>query len=225
MASADEDAETLRRQAEDAIDAAVSADDAAAREAALLLGTREFRYVATISRSGTVADALETARPASVVVSESRPGDEGVTVADGLARDGIDTTLTTDAALPGVVAGGDVDAVLVGADSVLASGAVVNKVGSFPVALAADSAGAPVFAVCSRDKIRGDDEFVGEEGEPLYEGEASVTTHNPFFEVVPADVVTGIVTEDGVFDTEDVAAVAAEHATLGSWDEHVETSV
>ncbi|KAB1198043.1 MULTISPECIES: NUDIX domain-containing protein [Haloferax] len=220
MAAADGNIETLRRRAETAIDDAVVADEAAAMEAARLLRNRKFDRVATLSRSGTVLAALEEAT-AAVLVGESRPGAEGISVAAEVATHGIDTTLTTDAALPGLVGDGDCDAVLVGADAVLSSGAVVNKVGSFPVALAAHRADVPVFAVCARDKIRGDDEFVGEEGESLYDGEAPVRTQNPLFEVVPTDLVTGVVTEDGVLESGDVTAVADEHATLATWDDTV----
>ncbi|KTG30462.1 NUDIX domain-containing protein [Haloferax profundi] len=218
MAEADGDIETLRRRAEETIDEAVVADEEAAAAMASLLRTREYDRVATLSRSGTVVATFADAHP-SVVVSESRPGAEGISVAETLATEGIETTLTTDAALPSLVAADDVDVVLVGADSVLSSGAVVNKVGSFPLALAAGRADVPVFAVCARDKIRGDDEFVGEDGESLYDGEASVVTENPVFEVVPADLVTGIVTEDGVLDADDVSTIASEHAALAAWDD------
>ena len=217
MAAADETPETLQRQAETAIEDAIVADETAATAAARLLREREYGTVATLSRSGTVSAALEDAAPA-VLVSESHPGGEGRSVATALADCGLDTTLTTDAALPGLVAAGDVDAVLLGADSVLSSGAVANKVGSFPVALAARRGDVPVFVVCASDKIRADDAFVGESGGSLSDGDASVATENPVFEVVPADLVAGIVTEDGLLDGDDVASVADDHARLAAWD-------
>ncbi|AFK19718.1 NUDIX domain-containing protein [Haloferax mediterranei ATCC 33500] len=218
MADADRSPEGIRRRTEAEIDSAVVADETAAAEAAQLLRKRDFDRVATLSRSGTVVAALKDAQP-SVVVAESRPGLEGVTVVETLARAGIETTLTTDAALPNLVASGEVDCVLVGADSVLASGAVVNKVGSYPVALAADRGGVPFFTVCARDKIRSDDEFVGEDDGSLYDGEESVKTENPLFEVVPEEFVAGVVTEDGVLDAEGVSKVTVEHAELEAWDD------
>ncbi|RDZ64084.1 translation initiation factor 2 [Haloferax sp. Atlit-12N] len=217
MADADPEPESVRRRAEAAIDTAAEADDAAAARAAELVREREDDRLATLSRSGTVLAALETAGTA-VLVAESRPGGEGVGVAERLARGGIDATLTTDAALPGLVAGGGADAVLLGADSVLASGGVVNKVGSLPVALAAARANVPVFAVCARDKVRGDDRFVGEDAGALYDGEETVRTENPLFEAVAADLLSGVVTEDGVLDADEIGAVAAEHAALAAWD-------
>ncbi|POG55373.1 NUDIX domain-containing protein [Haloferax marisrubri] len=224
MADADPEPESVRRRAETAIDTAAEADDAAAARAAELIRERGFDRLATLSRSGTVLAALEAVAAAEadvfvVLVSESRPGGEGVGVAESLAREGLDATLTTDAALPGFVAGGGADAVLLGADSVLASGGVVNKVGSLPVALAAARADAPVFAVCARDKVCGDDRFVGEDAGALYDGEAAIGTENPLFEVVPADLLSGVVTEDGVLDADEIGAVAAEHAALAAWDD------
>jgi translation initiation factor 2B subunit (eIF-2B alpha/beta/delta family) len=61
--------------------------------------------VATLSRSGTVRDALVGAEPA-VLVGESRPAAEGVGVAEALADAGLEVTLTTDAALPALVRDG-----------------------------------------------------------------------------------------------------------------------
>ncbi|QOS12969.1 NUDIX family hydrolase / eIF-2B domain protein [Haloferax gibbonsii] len=217
MADSETDPESVRRRAEAAIDAAAEADDSAAARAAELVRERGFDRIATLSRSGTVLAALEAAG-ASVLVSESRPGGEGVGVAERLVRMGLSVTLTTDAALPGLVADGGADAVLLGADSVLASGGVVNKVGSLPVALAAARADVPVFAVCARDKIRGDDRFVGEDAGKLYDGEAEIGTENPLFEVVPADLLSGVVTESGVLDADGIGTVAAEHAELARWD-------
>ncbi|WP_410766476.1 NUDIX domain-containing protein [Haloferax sp. DFSO60] len=217
MSESDPTLEAVCQRAERAIDAAVVADDEAAATAVVRLERDGIERVATLSRSGTVLSVLRDDRP-SVLISESRPGGEGVVVAELLAEVGIETTLTTDAALPKLVLDGDADAVVLGADSVLASGDVVNKVGSVPLALAANRAEIPVYVVCARDKIRGDDTFVGESGGAL-STEAGVTSENPIFEIVPQVLVTGVVTEAGVLSADDVAGVAAEHAELGRWDE------
>ncbi|UVE50847.1 NUDIX domain-containing protein [Haloferax larsenii] len=218
LADAAGDTKALCQRAAAEIDAAAEADDVASAEAAQLLREAGYDHVATLSRSGTVRAALEDAGP-SVLVAESRPGLEGVTVAESLAKKGLEITLTTDAALPGFVADGAVDAVLVGADAVLSSGDVVNKVGSYPIALAASRSDVPVFAVCARDKIRGDDTVVGEEGGALYDGDLTITVSNPLFERVPSDLVDGVVTEEGRLDSDGVERVASEHAELARWDE------
>jgi len=93
---------------------AVDADDRAAARAAAELG--DAPTVFTLSRSGTVLAALRAAGPDRVVVAESRPGGEGVAVAEALAAEGFDVTLTGDANVPATVT--DCDAVLAGADAV-----------------------------------------------------------------------------------------------------------
>jgi len=140
----------VRDRAVEAVEAALAADEGAAARAAGLLDDAGPGPVVTLSRSGTVRRALEAAgRP--VVVGVSRPGGEGRATAAALAAAGLDVTLVPDAALPGRVAGAA--AALVGADAVEPDGAVVNKVGTRPLALAADRAGVPLYVAAARDKV------------------------------------------------------------------------
>ena len=171
------------------------------------------------------------ADPERVLVAESRPGGEGVGVAEELAEDGADVTLVTDAAVAYHLASGEVDAVLVGADTVLADGRVVNKVGTRGAALAAARADiplyavaarnkvAPLYAVAARNKVAPDAEPDLADADPnaLYDGDAPLSVAAPLFDVTPADLVDGVITEDGVLDPADVAAVADEHQVLSSW--------
>jgi translation initiation factor 2B subunit (eIF-2B alpha/beta/delta family) len=223
----------VRSRAEAALTAAVDADAAAGREAAALLDRTGTDRVATLSRSGTVAAALREARPA-VLVGESRPAREGVGVAESLARDGLDVTLATDAALPWLLAGdgdrtgneaagdaGPVEAVLVGADAVLADGTVVNKAGTRALGLAAAREDLPLYVVAARDKVRPDEQFHGESGNDasVYDGHAPVTVAVPTFDATPPDLVAGVVTETGVLGEEEVRAAAAGHREAAAWDE------
>jgi hypothetical protein len=86
----------------------------------------------------------------SVIVCESRPLCEGVTLARRLAAAGLDVTLVTDAQAGVFVR--EADAVLLGADAVTPQG-VVNKAGSLLLALAARAAGVPVLAVATTLKV------------------------------------------------------------------------
>jgi len=211
MATAERSPAGVERAARSVLDAAVDADDrAAAAVADHLDGT-----VATLSRSGTVRAALDRADPAEILLPESRPGREGVGVAESLAAAGHDVTLTSDAALPGLL--DRADAAVVGADAVLADGAVVNKVGTYPLALAAARADVPVSAVCARDKIGPRTEAETATAPDIYDGEAALTVANPLFERVPPDLVS-VVTEDGPLDADAVRAVADEHRALADWD-------
>ena len=176
--------------------------------------------VLTLSRSGTVLDALLHADPPPVVfVAESRPACEGVHVAERLARSGRPVTLCTDAAISAVIARAAVDAVIVGADAVLASGDVVNKTGTRSAALAAQHAGIPVFVVAASDKISPEEAPHLEDDSPaaLYDGEAEVQVLNPTFDVTPAALITHWITEDGAVQREDVGRCAARHARWRMW--------
>ncbi|MFB6079890.1 MAG: NUDIX domain-containing protein [Haloferacaceae archaeon] len=219
MAGTERTAAAVRRAAAATLDDAASADrEAATRAADLLDGP-----AATLSRSGTALAALRTAG-VPVVVGESRPGREGVATAEALAEGGTDVTLVPDAALPGAFADGtavpDAESALIGADAVLPDGAVVNKTGSRPLALAAAAADRPVRVVTARDKVRPDDVVPGETGDPstLYDGDAPIRTALPLFERVPAPLVDAVVTEAGVLDADEIRSVAADHREAAGWD-------
>lgn len=205
----------VERAAQRVLVEAVTADaDAAAHAARLLAGRR----VLTLSRSGTVEAAIRGARPrpAAVMVAASEPGGEGVALAEALAADGFPVTLVPDAAVATAVAG--VDLVVVGADAVLPSGAVVNKTGTRGAALAAREQGIPFYAVAARDKVRLDETFVTEPAAPaLREGAASLPVEAPAFDLTPAALVRGLVTEVGVLAPADIHLVAEALQKLAAW--------
>ena len=217
MADADSPG-AVRERASAACRRALAADSEAAAEAARRIGDR----VLTISRSGTVLGALRQTDPETVYVAESQPKHEGVGVAEDLA-DEVDILLFVDAAVAHVLATEPVDAVLVGADSVLADGRVVNKVGTLPAALAADAAGVDCYAVCAADKVLPTTDVELESGPAgeVHDGEA-VEVLNPTFEVMPSRLFDGLLTEEGALSTAEVAAVADEHAALAERAERSE---
>lgn len=192
-------------------------DDAwqqAISEAALPLLTGP---VYTLSRSATVERLLiaaAQARPASptcAYVNVSQPGGEGVATARALASAGLQVTLVADAAV-GLFAG-EAALALVGADSVRADGSVVNKVGTFPLALAAREAGLPFYAACETLKIAAPDFPLHlEEMDPrelLPEPAPNVTVRNVYFDRTPAPLVAGVITERGVLHAPEIASLAA----------------
>lgn len=197
---------------------AADADEAAADEAADRI---EGATVLTLSRSGTVAAALDRATTEGVVVLESLPGGEGVGVAESLAT-AHEVTLVRDAAVADRVAA-TVDAVLVGADAVLPDGSVVNKVGTRTAATVAAREGVPVFVACASAKIApaGTDDVDREPRSPadLYDGDAAIEVHEPTFDRTPAALVDAVVTERGALDAGDVRAVAEANASAAEWDE------
>jgi ribose 1,5-bisphosphate isomerase len=217
IATADGSAVSLETAAMDGINRAVRVDAEAADRAAAVVGDRT---VLTLSRSGTVRRALSEANPTEVFVAESRPGREGVDVAEGLLAD-VPTTLHTDAAIGHVLATEGVDCVLVGADAVLADGRVVNKTGTRLAAVAAAHEDVPVFVACATDKVRTDETVNLESGRrsAVYDGDAPLEVTNPTFDVTPAHLVDAVLTERGDLDPSEVRNVAEELATLAAWDD------
>jgi S-methyl-5-thioribose-1-phosphate isomerase len=143
-----------------------------------------------------------------VYVDETRPLLQGSRLtAWELTQLQIAHTLVADAAGPSVIARGLVNAVVVGADRVAANGVVVNKIGTYPLALAADRAGIP-FVVAAPEstidaatptgadvpiEIRDGSELTRIADIPIVPGETP--TLNYAFDITPADLVTVIITE------------------------------
>ena len=148
-----------------------------------------------------------------VVVGETRPLLQGSRItAFELAELGVPHQVVVDAAGPGLIASGQVDAVIVGADRIAANYDVVNKVGTYPLALAAARAGIP-FVVAAPTATLDPDMPTGaavtieyrDPDEVLLVGgwrmaPAESTALNPAFDVTPADLVTAIVTESRVIE-------------------------
>jgi len=154
---------------------------------------------------GIVRVLHERGRLRSVTADETRPLLQGSRLtAFELAGLGIDHRIVVDSAGPTVIARGLADAVVVGADRIAANGDTANKIGTYPLALAAARAGVP-FVVAApestvdRDTASGDDiELeVRDEDEVLDLAAAPVGSRalNLAFDVTPADLVTAIVTE------------------------------
>jgi len=213
-------AAAVERAAIDAIETAIDADEATAAAAADRIAGET---VLTLSRSSTLLAAFERAAagqdpPERLIVAESRPACEGVDVAQALAGD-CPVMLTTDAAVGHVLAECDVDCVVLGADSLLPDGRVINKTGTHPLAVVADRVDVPVDVVAASDKLRTDGERPLESGTPsaIYDGDAPIDVLNPTFDVTPADVVTAVVTERGVVDPDELEELASERADRSSW--------
>ncbi|EMA33360.1 NUDIX domain-containing protein [Halobiforma nitratireducens] len=200
------------------LERALAADD----EAAATAGEHIDGTVLTLSRSGTVREALRRGDPSRVFVAESRPAREGIDVAETLATDetvACPVTVHTDAAAAHVLAREDVDRVVVGADTIRADGAVVNKTGTRAVAIAASHEGVPVTVVAATDKVSTREEVNLESGDrdAVYDGDGSLDVVNPTFDVTPADCIDEIATEGGSLEPDGIDAVAAELRDLESW--------
>jgi methylthioribose-1-phosphate isomerase len=164
---------------------------------------------------GTALGALrvlhERGQIESVLVDETRPLLQGARLtAWELAEAGIPHRLTIDSAAAWAIATGQVDCVIVGADRITADGAAANKIGTYGLALAADRHGIPFIVVApesTRDlsTLTGR-EIVVEERDPaevthvggVATAPEGTAVFNPAFDVTPPELVTAIVTENGV---------------------------
>lgn len=158
--------------------------------------------------------------PLHVWVDETRPRNQGsLLTAFELRNHGVPHTLIADNAGGLLMARGQVDAVIVGTDRVTANGDVCNKIGTYLKALAAHDTGVPFYvalpyttfdaATPSGDAIPIEERSPSELTEVTGQTDHGLETvrltqsdaYNPAFDVTPARLVTGYITEQGVFDT------------------------
>jgi methylthioribose-1-phosphate isomerase len=137
-----------------------------------------------------------------VFVDETRPLLQGSRLtAWELEAAGIPHTVVADAAAGYLLARGEVDCVLVGADRVAANGDTANKIGTYPLAVLAARHGVPFYVVAPTSTIDAETpsgaEIPIEERDPL-EVSGRFPARNPAFDVTPADLISAIVTELGI---------------------------
>src|SRR5216683_3769429 len=157
-----------------------------------------------------VRSAVEDGKNVSVIATETRPLLQGSRLtAFELSRDGIPVRVICDSAAAQLMAQRAVDKVVVGADRVLGSGHVTNKIGTLPIALGAKFYGVPFYVaapVSTLDLVTDASQVIIEERDQrevlLIGGRRfsprSVGALNPAFDITPPELVTGIVTDRGV---------------------------
>jgi methylthioribose-1-phosphate isomerase len=156
--------------------------------------------------SGTAGGVIEAAwragRVAHVWVDETRPLLQGARLtAWELGRAGVPFTVVTDSTVGLLMSRAEVDAVIVGADRIAANGDVANKIGTYTAAVLAARHFVPFYVVAPLSCLDG--ATAGGAGIPIEERSADevavgVPAANWAFDVTPAELVTAIVTEEGV---------------------------
>jgi methylthioribose-1-phosphate isomerase len=145
------------------------------------------------------------------IATETRPLLQGARLtAYELARMAIPYELIVDAAAAGLIASGEVDAVIVGCDRVAANGDVANKIGTYSLALAAQAAGIPFVVAGPTSTIdldcpTGEEIVIEQRGEDEVRSPAGALVTlpdarclNPAFDVTPAALIAALVTERGI---------------------------
>ncbi|GGN73886.1 methylthioribose-1-phosphate isomerase [Actinoplanes lobatus] len=155
--------------------------------------------VTTGTALGVVGELHQRGLLAGVIASETRPLLQGARLTSWeLTRWGIEHRVAVDSAGPFLMARGEVDAVILGADRICANGDVINKIGTYAHALGAKRAGIPFLVVAPESTVD-----VGTPSGARVEiedrGSAEVTAWseavNPAFDITPYDLVTAIVTD------------------------------
>ena len=180
-------------------------------------------WLATVDRGTALAGvyaAHDAGLPVHVWVDETRPRNQGAALtAWELGQHGVPHTLIVDNAGGHLMQRGQVDLVLVGTDRTTATGDVVNKIGTYLKALAARDCGVPFYVAAPSSSIdwtiadgrevvieeRAASEVFGLSGRSEVGAIATVRlapegtpVANPAFDLTPARLVTGIITERGI---------------------------
>jgi methylthioribose-1-phosphate isomerase len=160
---------------------------------------------------GVIRSAAALGKLQAVFADETRPFLQGSRLtAWELLKDGIATTLIADSMAGHLMARGEVNAVVVGADRIAANGDVANKIGTYPLAVLARENGIPFYVVAPVSTF--DLATASGAAIPIEERAAEEVTHhagrrmapegvsvrNPAFDVTPHRFVTAIVCERGV---------------------------
>ena len=159
---------------------------------------------------GVIRSAARMGNLALVLAQETRPFLQGARLTTWeLARDGIPVKLVTDGMGGALMARGDVDAVIVGADRIAANGDVANKIGTYTLAVLAHAHHLPFYVAAPLSSVdlatpsgkeipieeRSSDEVTRIAGQRI--APEGVIALHPAFDVTPATLVSAIVTERG----------------------------
>ncbi len=154
---------------------------------------------------GMVRSALAAGKRVHLYACETRPYDQGARLTTyECSVDRIPCTLIADGMAAALLARGDIAAVVVGADRVAANGDTANKIGTYSLAVLARHHDVPFYVAVPRSTLDPrcpDGASIPIEERPhaeLFAGLPGVDVWNPAFDVTPAGLITGWVTERGV---------------------------
>jgi methylthioribose-1-phosphate isomerase len=170
---------------------------------------------------GSAVGALVAARERGLLehvwVDETRPLLQGARLtAWELEHAAVPHTVIADSAAGSLMAAGEVDCVVTGADRIAANGDTANKIGTYTLAVLARHHAVPMYVVAPSSTL--DFELPDGAGIPIEERDpAEITSrfraHNPAFDVTPAELITAIVTETGVHRPPYASSLLAEPVT------------
>jgi methylthioribose-1-phosphate isomerase len=159
---------------------------------------------------GVIRAARESGKRLGVIATETRPVMQGSRLtAFELLHDGIDVSLITDTAVGHMMAMGAINHVIVGADRVLHTGHVFNKIGTYQVAVLANKHNVPFYVAAPLSTF----DFESNPEDVIIEDRSAdevvkvgkkriapkgVRVFNPAFDMTPPELITGIITQKGI---------------------------
>ncbi len=186
---------------------------------------KNFENILTHCHSSTAVDLLKAIaknkrrEDFGVVCTETRPNFQGRITAKSLSEAGIDTTFIADSAAESFAIGRgsrQIDAVFLGCDQFTGDGYMINKIGSWGIAMAAHYAGKPVYVVTPLLKM---DPYINtenieieirEDRELWNDAPKNLDIFNPSFEIVDKSLITGYITESGILEPKDLRKAVEE---------------
>lgn len=181
-------------------------------------GDTIFMYSMSSTVWRILAYARDQGKSFKVVVTESRPGNEGLWTVDKMDELGIPVAVSIDACVGELIP--KMDAVFVGADAIASSGVTLCKVGTYPVALIADRHGVPFYVAADTLKFDATTliglPFVSEPVEHFRHqvfpdgryGETEIL--GTMFDETPPELISGIISEIGILPAQACATIMQE---------------
>jgi methylthioribose-1-phosphate isomerase len=171
---------------------------------------------------GVIRSAVEAGKSISVIADETRPFLQGARLtAWEMVQAKIPVTLISDNMSGHLMKTGKVDVVVVGTDRVASNGDVANKIGTYMVAVLAKRHNIPFYVACPLSTIDlsvSSGEEIPIEERPSNEvtgyrdykwASDGVSVRNPAFDVTPADLVTGLITEKGIINSPNLEKISS----------------
>lgn len=161
---------------------------------------------------GVIRAAIESGKHVDVYADETRPRLQGMRLTCyELVRDGINTTVITDNMAGSLMRKGLINVVVVGADRIACNGDTANKIGTYSVAVLAKYHNIPFYVAAPWSTIdtslsngddipieeRSHDEVTHIDGHQIAPEDVNVI--NPAFDVTPSNLISGIITEKGIY--------------------------
>jgi ribose 1,5-bisphosphate isomerase len=176
-----------------------------------------FKKILTHCHSSTVVELLKkmsiSEKGFEVVCTETRPLNQGRITAKALVDAGVKTTMVADSAAESFAINRgsiNIDAVFLGCDQISKDGYIINKIGSWGIAMAAYYGGKPVYIITpllkfDKDSLYNEIKIEVRTDEELWpDAPDGLDMYNPAFEVVDNSLIAGFVTEFGIVKPNDV---------------------